>query len=216
MRRGRNPGRLAAALVAAILLFPTVAHADEVPGGRDRDGFLYIMRGQGQLVVLSSLYGFNDFGSVELQLNFSMISAGVAVGFGYARVNVLTETSDRYYHGGYSQLAIQWRPLQLISPRVAYRYVDVHGDLGFIVGGLRRSGSSRLRGAVYGGGGLDVSIPLKKLKPKRTEEEIKKGMPSTGYLMLVITGQYRYMLKQVPEKADHHELVVGIGVRSVM
>jgi hypothetical protein len=197
-------------------LFPTASYAGDDSGYRDRDVFLYVIRGQGQLVLLTSLYGFDDFGSVEAQLNVSMVSVGAAVGFGYNRVNVPTETSDRYYHGGFSHLAIQWRPLQLISPRIAYRYVDVHGDLGFIVGGLRRSGSSRLRGAIYGGVGLDGAIPLMKRKIKRTRSELRKGMPNIGYFMLVITAQYRYMLKQVPKDADRHELVLGIGVRSVM
>ncbi|MBI5491206.1 MAG: hypothetical protein HY905_27995 [Deltaproteobacteria bacterium] len=205
-------------VVVLALAVPSAARADHDDGephlAVDPDGFYWLARAQAQLLVLGSAGTFgDDFGGLELQYNAALASIGVALGLRYDHLLVPHSSEGRTLHGGEVDFAIQWRPLMLSDRRAAYMYADLHGDLGFIAGGLRDdNGDSLWRGAVYAGAGFDLPITLFVVPFDEADEP---HIPLAMDLQLVLTVQYRYMIVQSPGDAPVHELLVGAGLRGV-
>jgi hypothetical protein len=205
---------LGAVLCFTLLCCVAPAHST---GRIDPDGFLYHYRGQAQVIVLGSCFPQNtSFGGIEAQLNFSLVSVGGALGVGYTHLEYEVNAEKKKTNGGYTHLTLQWRPLQLIGYRLAYRYLDVHGDLGVLAGGLTEGGQRSLRASLFTGGGLDFAVPLRTLSIRRTLAERSRNLPDHGRLQLVINLWYRAHLKQRPKDALAHELLLGLGLRGVM
>ncbi len=165
---------------------------------------------QGQAIILTSLSNMPGcFGGIELQLNISLLSIGLAKGIRYERVGRQDENS---LHGVHSHGALQWRPLQLLPWKI-YRYLDLHGDFGYVAGSLWSK--RRLRTGLYFGGGLDVGIPLVRSLSK---EKGKDGWPteSGGIFQLVLSANYRYYVLNRPEEVPSHDFLLGIGIRGTL
>jgi hypothetical protein len=209
-------GRSLALTLAMVLALPPAARASQFEGtdlAVDQDGFYWLMRDQGQLLVLTSAGAFgDDFGGVELQLNTNFASLGLALGFRYDHLLVGRGDEARTMEGGEVELALQWRPRLLSDHRASYISADLHADLGFIAGGLRVSGESRWRGAIYVGAGVDLPIPLLAVPIEDDDRHVPPAMD----LQLVLALQYRYMIIQAPEDAPTHELLLGVGLRTVL
>jgi hypothetical protein len=206
-------------LVVLALSAPTVAIAEEEDddgaphSAVDPDGFYWIARAQAQILILTSAGTFfDDFGGVELQYNAALASAGIALGLRYDHLLVPHWAEGRTLHGGELDFSFQWRPLMLSDRRAAYYRADVHGDLGFIAGGLQdENGDSLWRGAVYAGAGVELPIPIYTLPFDDVDEPY---LPLAMELELVVSVQYRYMIVQSPDTAPEHELLLGLGLRS--
>ena len=204
-------------LLAALLLAAPAAAADDdgdSPGAAlDPDGFSWYSRLQAQFLILNSAGTFfDDWGGIELQYNAALASAGAALGLRYDHLLVPHAAGGRTAEGGELDFALQWRPLMLSDRRAAYYRADIHGDLGFLVGGLRDAdGDSLWRGAVYAGAGVEIPIPVYTIPLDDVEE---RSLPLAMELEVVLSVQYRYMIVQSPATAPEHELLLGVGVRS--
>jgi hypothetical protein len=188
--------------LCVVCMWPNRAHA-----GVPLDSELST-RVQYQALLLGSLGDFGDgFGGLELQANASKGSFGAAIGLRFDRVALPKDGAPQILEGGHVHLALQWRPLHLLH-RNAYQYVDVHADLGFLIGGLDESGTRLWRGAIYTGSGLDVCIPLFAKRPGNVGWRDGLRRPQ-----LVFTVQYRHFFTQSPGSAPEHELLVGAGIR---
>jgi hypothetical protein len=191
----------------------------------DPDGYVFKHRGQAQLRV-SALASFPsretmEFSGVEAKMSFSVVSLGAELGAGWARIclegcELGEEQSEKLVHGGYSLAAFQWRPLQLIGYRAAYKYVDLHADVGGLLGGVLDGSASRFRASLFAGGGLDVAIPFKRITIQRTPAEVARGLPHRGYVALVVGSSYRFHMVQTPSASPRHELLFALGVRGTM
>jgi hypothetical protein len=150
---------------------------------------------QGQAIALGAMsLPDADFGVVELQVNGSIMSFGVAAGVAFERFPGPDETT---LYAGIFHLAFQWRFLALLEDDL-YKWFDPHVDLGFVLGGARDGGGeSYFRGAGYGGVGLDVKVF------------------GTDEGQLVFTVQYRWTPNALhdPDSAPDHLLLFGLGAR---
>jgi len=206
-----------AGLVLGLLLFSLSAAAGEAAQPKDSTGVMRLLRAQGQYIVLGSLGSMGEnFGGLEMQVNASALSFGLAAGLRFERVLLKSGTCSRLLQGGHLDVAVQWRPLQLLSPRLTYHMMDIHLDVGFITGGLRDGGESIFRSGIYMGGSLDWTVPIKAVSTKASKSELEAGMPAFLWSQLVFSVQYRRMLVQSPSDAEVHDLLLGIGIRGVI
>ena len=187
------------------LLAPSTARAQESFTGRWR-------KAQGQALVLTTVGDMpGHFGGVELQVNASVLSFGVAAGVRYERVG---RESKNTLHGTHAQTSLQWRPLQ-ICPCNLYRYLDIHGDFGYAVGRLWGDGESHWRSGLFLGVGLDGGIPLwSTLRRERGRDGMYRQRG--GIFQLVFSVGYRYFALNRPPASPDHELLLGLGIRGVL
>ncbi len=182
-----------------------LADGDSPDSGRWR-------RAQGQLVLFSSLSQMEGFfAGQEIVLNASVLSLGVAGGVRYERVG---SDSGGDFHGFHVNTAFQWRPFQLLPWRF-YRYLDLHGDFGYLAGKLWSKEESRLRFGLFFGLGLDGGVPLwnnLRVEKRSDGKLVEKG----GVIQLVLSVGYRYFLLNRPDMVPVHEMQFGVGIRGTL
>jgi len=206
--KGRMVGFLTFVFVLSMFWWSSgVARAD---GHRPDSGRW--RRAQGQLVLFSSLSQMEGyFAGQEIVLNASVLSLGVAGGIRYERVG---SDSGGDFHGFHVNTAFQWRPLQLLPCRL-YRYLDMHGDFGYVAGRLWSKGESLLRFGLFFGLGLDGGVPLwNNLRVEKRSDG--KLVETGGIIQLVLSVGYRYFLLNRPDVVPVHEMQFGVGIRGTL
>ena len=202
---------------AAAAFFVAAMLCARPAGALDADGYAGWARAQVQYIILGSMGDMGAyFGGLEAQVNLSLASVGLAAGLRFDRVLLRCETCGRIVQGGAVDLALQWRPLHLLGRRLTYTMVDLHADLGFVFGGLRDGGDSLWRTAVYVGGALDFTVPLKPMQLKTFRSSGNAMMPDVAWTQIVFSVQFRHMLVQEPCGAPEDEVLLGAGIRVVM